>query len=1049
MKKNRMVKWKKLLAISLAAALLGSQGNVAVMGAETGNERFDAAAQEELEDVSIVPQVTGTDGVQVSCEQEHISAARTPRELVQISVHSRVGGADWKPNMDVSDTYMRSRIDFYVKYGGIANEMVGDEYEIQWISEDGTVLAGVPENAGTYTVKIVLHDSLAGVAELVDDTFVFTIRKLNLSSAILGLYGDGQPQWTGEPILPANPYVANSSYTLPEDNYELVFVEGKNCVEPGMAYVKAVAKGENVEGEKEFQYQIIKRRLDVAYLKEELTKSFVYDGTAKQPALTGNYENIASVEYLYFFDEFGIRLTETPKDAGNYSCGIRFVPEDTEHYSNSTFMQEFEITPRKLEADVQVQKRKVYDSWTNIESPVVTAENIVAGDEVRLSASAVYDNKQTGKNKTITVSYQMSGKDAGNYLTPDGFTLTDGEIVPKEVEAGNIVLQSYDYNGSREVPLDDTTVTDKNHWVLVGRYASDDVDMDLSEVRAFMEDADAGVDKPVTFTGFKLTGADSFNYRLAQPKASVTIRSIAFSNSFQVEMSDYQYGSSVPVPSLPRYLGDGEITFKYRSFGSEEEYREWKDIGAETLKPGAYEMIAQVKGTVNYEGGTTQDPQKFQVSRLVPELSGTKNFEKEYDDEPFYLDVTQKGDGALTYQVVEGEDVVSVATDGKVTIEKAGQARIRVCVKQTDYYEEGNMYVTIAVRKSPGRATVTQEDWVYSSDNSNMKLPVVVSQTNGIEQVTYRYKPKGAKDEAYVVQVPMNAGEYTVQAVFAETENYLQTTATADFVIRKKHHPDNMLIGDETNKNVPKHVHQVKEVSLPEGWLWKDAEAPLIPGGVLTAWAEYVDTMNYEQYQMQIQMSQEAEIVADATDNTYTIGEDDHVVVTCTGALSEWKGVYLDGVNVDAANYVLKEGSTILTFSKAYLDALAVGTHKIVLSYTAGDVETALTIKKKDSGANPPVNPPTENPPENPPTEHPPVNPPTEDPPVNPPTEDPPVNPPTEHPSGNNVQNTNRPVSGTAGVKTGDESILWIYVFLLLASIGMMTTIALRKRKND
>lgn len=78
--------------------------------------------------------------------------------------------------------------------------------------------------------------------------------------------------------------------------------------------------------------------------------------------------------------------------------------------------------------------------------------------------------------------------------------------------------------------------------------------------------------------------------------------------------------------------------------------------------------------------------------------------------------------------------------------------------------------------------------------------------------------------------------------------------------------------------------------------------------------AVYEDTDNYEQYRIQMEISKEAEIIDSATDCTYTIGKDDCVVIKCTGVLSEFKGVTMDGVDVAVSNYTLQEGSTILTF---------------------------------------------------------------------------------------------------------------------------------------
>ncbi len=856
-------KWKKVLAALMAVITVGSCCLAPVV----------AMAAQQAE-----PESSGTAAV----TPDNGSYARLPRnEVVQLNVHSRVGGADWTPVLDLSDAYMRTKIDFYVQYkGDLANELIGDNYAIQWICEDGTVLGGSPENAGTYTAKVVLDDSLAGIAEMAKDTFSFTIRKLNLNYAILGLYGavPGQPQWTGEPVLPGEPFLENSEYRLPEDSYDLVFIEGKNCTQVGTAYVKAVAKGPNVEGEKEFKYQITKAKLDREFFQAKMATKFAYDGAAKQPLLEGDYPQVAKVEYLYYFDQWDKRMDGAPGDAGNYSSMVRLIPQDTEHYQNETWMQAFEITPKKLEADVQVIKSKVYDGWPNVESPQATATNLVEGDEVNLSATAKYEDKHAGTDKTITVSYRMSGKDAGNYLAPDEFAFTDGEIIPREIEVGNIVLQSYYYNGSREVPLDETTVTDKNHWVLAGKISTDEVEMDLSEVRAFMEDADTGTDKPVTFSGFQLVGADSGNYRLKQPETTVTIRRIEFAGAYEVQMDDYQYANAVPEPQLLRYEGDGQIAYKYREADSGQAYREWKDIGPETLKPGKYEMIAEISDTLNYEGGTTVYPTKFSVSRFSPQVTGSEKWQKTYGDEAFYLDVAQKGDGELRYQLIRGEDVVSLGADGKVTILKAGEARVYVSAEQTEFYEREGLWIDISVAK-----------------------------------------------------------------------------------ISK---PDNTPTKEQTKIKASSEMEKVGDISLPKGWSWKKPDAKLIPGGVLVAEAVYEDTDNYEQCQIQMEISKEAEIMNSATDRIYTIGKDDRLVIKCTGALSEFKGVTMDGVDVAPSNYTLQEGSTILTFSGLYLNQLFVGSHTVSLAYTTGKVEMSLTVKKEEGNGE--ENPPTDRNPQKP-----------------------------------------------------------------------------------
>ena len=90
--------------------------------------------------------------------------------------------------------------------------------------------------------------------------------------------------------------------------------------------------------------------------------------------------------------------------------------------------------------------------------------------------------------------------------------------------------------------------------------------------------------------------------------------------------------------------------------------------------------------------------------------------------------------------------------------------------------------VTVNIVKAEGTASVSLPGWIYGETASK---PVPTSKTNDINNVTYQYKVKGAADTTYSDTLPTNAGNYTVKATFAATDNYNEVTATADFTIAK------------------------------------------------------------------------------------------------------------------------------------------------------------------------------------------------------------------------------------------------------------------------
>ena len=90
--------------------------------------------------------------------------------------------------------------------------------------------------------------------------------------------------------------------------------------------------------------------------------------------------------------------------------------------------------------------------------------------------------------------------------------------------------------------------------------------------------------------------------------------------------------------------------------------------------------------------------------------------------------------------------------------------------------------VTVNIVKAEGTASVSLSNWTYGETANK---PVPTSKTNGINNVTYQYKVKGADDTTYSDTLPINASDYTVKATFAATDNYNEVTATADFTIAK------------------------------------------------------------------------------------------------------------------------------------------------------------------------------------------------------------------------------------------------------------------------
>ena len=124
--------------------------------------------------------------------------------------------------------------------------------------------------------------------------------------------------------------------------------------------------------------------------------------------------------------------------------------------------------------------------------------------------------------------------------------------------------------------------------------------------------------------------------------------------------------------------------------------------------------------------------------------------------------------------------------DGSITgtANGAGEVtfRVRLANADGDFVSDAFEF-TIVIEKAFRTCTVTMEGWTYGDEPN--KPVVTLSKTEGTESYTYFYKVKGADNNTYTTEVPVNAGDYTVKVVVAESANYLSCENTADFTIRK------------------------------------------------------------------------------------------------------------------------------------------------------------------------------------------------------------------------------------------------------------------------
>ena len=152
--------------------------------------------------------------------------------------------------------------------------------------------------------------------------------------------------------------------------------------------------------------------------------------------------------------------------------------------------------------------------------------------------------------------------------------------------------------------------------------------------------------------------------------------------------------------------------------------------------------------------------------------------------------------------------------------------------------------------------------------------------------------------------------------------------------------------------------------------------------------------------------------ILDGANSNWEQNSDGSLSIRGSGALSKFVGVKVDGTLVDAKNYTVKEGSTIVTLKADYLNTLSVGTHTFEILWTDGSASTTFTIKANtsdDSNNN-------------------------------------------QNDNNNSDSSDDKPSSGTDKkddvTKTGDNiPIVWLFILSILSGTGLI--IAVKKRREN
>ena len=93
-------------------------------------------------------------------------------------------------------------------------------------------------------------------------------------------------------------------------------------------------------------------------------------------------------------------------------------------------------------------------------------------------------------------------------------------------------------------------------------------------------------------------------------------------------------------------------------------------------------------------------------------------------------------------------------------------------------------------------------------------------------------------------------------------------------------------------------------------------------------------------------------VIIAGANGSWQKGGTDGLSFTSDAEYADFLKVMVDGKDLDASNYTVKEGSTIVTLNAAYLNTLSVGKHTLSIVSANGTATTEFTITAAQTGGD-------------------------------------------------------------------------------------------------
>lgn len=312
---------------------------------------------------------------------------------------------------------------------------------------------------------------------------------------------------------------------------------------------------------------------------------------------------------------------------------------------------------------------------------------------------------------------------------------------------------------------------------------------------------------------------------------------------------------------------------------------------------------------------------------------------------PTVVSDSERTEYIIVFHPADSENYENAYCKAAVKVNKAGDAP---CMPPDSIITEHNV-TTVGEVPLP-------EDWKWNSDDCNDIINVgdsvnVSAVYNGTDKGNYINESVQIRITRPDHILKYIAGLKALPKENDNTECWICTECGRCFSDKDgtTEIADNSGVSPVTTIFVEDDIKNLTDIPLTTpGWTWA-AQEKLLPGTIINATAVYKVTDDFT-----IKDTIQIRVSCKAADVTYKIGADGTVTLRCTGVLSSFKGITVDGkALIQGKDYTAVSGSTIITFNADYLKTLSVGKHTVVMKYDSGDVEAGLTVVGEDKNGYP------------------------------------------------------------------------------------------------